>query len=147
MIDFKTCQFWYSTLKNIYYYCKNKSTYHKKHHLFLIHHYYLHNHHTYHKFPNYQYICHYYTEIAKTRMMVFLNVRQNQLTTTKSHLKHSSLQLLLISINFLESLRLWEIRWHPQIYLPSKTLLSREDQNFCLLLFVFVMIVVLLPFT
>ena len=23
MIDFKTCQFWYSTLKNIYYYCKN----------------------------------------------------------------------------------------------------------------------------
>ena len=126
---------------------KHTSTYHKKHHLFLIHHYYLHNHHTYHKFPNYQYICHYYTEIAKTRMMVFLNVRQNQLTTTKSHLKHSSLQLRLISINFLESLRLWEIRWHPEIYLPSKTLLSREDQNFCLLLFVFVMIVVLLPFT
>ena len=126
---------------------KHTSTYHKKHHLFLIHHYYLHNHHTHHKFPNHQYICHYYTEIAKMRMMVFLNVRQNQLTTTKSHLKHSSLQLLLISINFLESLRLWEIRWHPQIYLPSKTLLSREDQNFCLLLFVFVMIVVLLPFT
>ena len=126
---------------------KHTSTYHKKHHLFLIHHYYLHNHHTNHKFSHHQYICHYYTEIAKMRMMVFLNVRQNQLTTTKSHLKHSSLQLLLISINFLESLRLWEIRWHPEIYLPSKTLLSREDQNFCLLLFVFVMIVVLLPFT
>ena len=126
---------------------KHTSTYHKKHHLFLIHHYYLHNHHTNHKFSHHQYICHYYTEIAKMRMMVFLNVRQNQLTTTKSHLKHSSLQLRLISINFLESLRLWEIRWHPEIYLPSKTLLSREDQNFCLLLFVFVMIVVLLPFT
>ena len=126
---------------------KHTSTYHKKHHLFLIHHYYLHNHHAHYKFSHHQYICHYYTEIAKMRMMVFLNVRENQLTTTKSHLKHSSLQLLLISINFLESLRLWEIRWHPQIYLPSKTLLSREDQNFCLLLFVFVMIVVLLPFT
>ena len=126
---------------------KHTSTYHKKHHLFLIHHYYLHNYHSHYKFSHHQYICHYYTEIAKMRMMVFLNVRQNQLTTTKSHLKHSSLQLLLISINFLESLRLWEIRWHPQIYLPSKTLLSREDQNFCLLLFVFVMIVVLLPFT
>ena len=125
---------------------KHTSTYHKKHHLFLIHHYYLHNHHTHYKFPHHQYICHYYTEIAKMRMMVFLNVRQNQLTTTKSNLKHSSLQLRLISINFLESLRLWEIRWHPEIYLPSKTLLSREDQNFCLLLFVFV-IVVLLPFT
>ena len=126
---------------------KHTSTYHKKHHLFLIHHYYLHNYHTHYKFSNQQYICHYYTEIAKMRMMVFLNVRQNQLTTTKSHLKHSSPQLRLISINFLESLRLWEIRWHPEIYLPSKTLLSREDQNFCLLLFVFVMIVVLLPFT
>ena len=126
---------------------KHTSTYHKKHHLFLIHHYYLDNHQPHHKYTHYQYICHYYTEIAKMRMMVFLNVRQNQLTTTKSHLKHSSLQLLLISINFLESLRLWEIRWHPEIYLPSKTLLSREDQNFCLLLFVFVMIVVLLPFT
>ena len=126
---------------------KHTSTYHKKHHLFLIHHYYLHNYHTHYKFSHHQYICHYYTEIAKMRMMVFLNVRQNQLTTTKSHLKHSSLQLRLISINFLESLRLWEIRWHPEIYLPSKTLLSREDQNFCLLLFVFVMIVVLLPFT
>ena len=126
---------------------KHTSTYHKKHHLFLIHHYYLHIHHTHYKFSDHQYICHYYTEIAKMRMMVFLNVRQNQLTTTKSHLKHSSLQLRLISINFLESLRLWEIRWHPEIYLPSKTLLSREDQNFCLLLFVFVMIVVLIPFT
>ena len=126
---------------------KHTSTYHKKHHLFLIHHYYLHNYHSHYKFSHHQYICHYHTEIAKMRMMVFLNVRQNQLTTTKSHLKHSSLQLLLISINFLESLRLWEIRWHPQIYLPSKILLSREDQNFCLLLFVFVMIVVLLPFT
>ena len=39
-------------------------------------------------------------------MMVFLNVRQNQQATTKAHLKHSSLQLRLISINFLESLKL-----------------------------------------
>ena len=62
-------------------------------------------------------------------MMVFLNVRQNKQETKKSHLKHSPL-------NFRE------ICWPPEIYLHSERLLSSEDLNFCLLLFVIVIVVI-----
>ena len=62
-------------------------------------------------------------------MMVFLNVRQNQQETKKFHLKLSPL-------NFRE------ICWPPEIYLHSKRLLSSEDLNFCLLLFVTVIAVI-----
>ena len=106
------------------------STYHKKHHLFLIHHFYLHNHwRTHHKSTKNQCICHYYIEIPQICMMVFLNVRQNQQETKKFHLKLSPL-------NFRE------ICWPPEIYLHSKRLLSSKDLNFCLLVFATVIVVI-----
>ena len=108
---------------------KYTSTYRKKHHLFLIHHFYLHNHLSHHKSSKDKCICHYCIGISNSRMMVFLNVRQNQQETKKSHLKHPSLKSR-------------EICWSPEIYLHSKRLLSSGDLNFCLLLFVTVIVVI-----
>ena len=108
---------------------KHSSTYHKKHHLFLIHQYYLHNHLSHHKFSKHECICHYYIEIPDSCMMVFLNVRKNQEKTKKSHLKPYSLQLQSISKlsktpqTLEKSVGLLKFIGTQKYYFPVKTLL------------------------
>ena len=61
---------------------KHNSTYYIKDHLLLIHHCNLHNHYQNHKRTIFEYNCHYYIEIGHYGT-IFLNIRQNQLKTTK----------------------------------------------------------------
>ena len=115
---------------------KHSSTYHKKHHLFLIRQYCLRNHLSHHKYSNHKCICRYYIEIADGRMMVFLNVRKNEEKTKKSHLKHYSLQLQLVF-----KLRLLKFIDTQKYYFPVKTWIS-----VCCYLFSWLQLF-LLPFT